>query len=117
MSVIPNATLAEFHEYLDEDTGRIHVIYFPKHRPCLETEKLSPSIQTSPPPTAPSPPLSSASLMEFSPSPGCQFLRIGLDICWRYGGTGHHRNVCTRPPILFCSRCGQIGVMSRNCPC
>lgn len=38
-------------------------------------------------------------------------------VCWRCGEQGHFRTECTKPPKLFCSRCGKNGVMSRNCSC
>lgn len=38
-------------------------------------------------------------------------------VCWRCGETGHFRFDCTRPPRLFCSRCGKQGVQSRHCSC
>lgn len=39
------------------------------------------------------------------------------NLCWRCGHAGHRRNVCQRSPVLFCSRCGRRGRMSRACSC
>ncbi|KAJ8967492.1 hypothetical protein NQ314_002807 [Rhamnusium bicolor] len=39
------------------------------------------------------------------------------NLCWRCGYTDHSRWDCTRPPCLFCSKCGLVGVMSRHCGC
>ncbi|KAJ8914352.1 hypothetical protein NQ315_011340, partial [Exocentrus adspersus] len=38
-------------------------------------------------------------------------------ICWRCGNGGHFRSQCQAPPRLFCSRCGQPGIMTRDCQC
>lgn len=38
-------------------------------------------------------------------------------LCWRCGKTGHTRYQCDREPKLFCSRCLQPGVLSRECVC
>ncbi|XP_044765208.1 uncharacterized protein LOC123321595 isoform X1 [Coccinella septempunctata] len=42
-------------------------------------------------------------------------LRPGL--CWRCGQGEHTRATCSRTPTLFCSRCGLLGTLSRDCPC
>jgi len=39
------------------------------------------------------------------------------ELCWRCGKSGHKRFFCRDEPILFCSRCGLSGVMSRDCVC
>lgn len=46
-----------------------------------------------------------------------KFIQLTNDTCWRCGDSGHQRQSCRRPPILFCSRCGQVGVMSKRCQC
>jgi transposase InsO family protein len=38
-------------------------------------------------------------------------------LCWRCGGPGHSRGDCRAPSVLFCSRCGTMGLMFRECPC
>jgi hypothetical protein len=38
-------------------------------------------------------------------------------LCWRCGVPGHSRGDCRPPVVLFCSRCGTMGLMSRDCPC
>jgi transposase InsO family protein len=38
-------------------------------------------------------------------------------LCWRCGVPGHSRGDCRAPSVLFCSRCGTMGLMSRECPC
>ncbi|KAJ8913247.1 hypothetical protein NQ315_012865, partial [Exocentrus adspersus] len=38
-------------------------------------------------------------------------------VCWRCGNGGHFRSQCQAPPRLFCSRCGQPGIMTRDCQC
>jgi hypothetical protein len=38
-------------------------------------------------------------------------------LCWRCGVPGHSRGDCRAPVVLFCSRCGTMGLMSRDCPC
>jgi hypothetical protein len=38
-------------------------------------------------------------------------------LCWRCGVPGHTRGACQAPAVLFCSRCGTLGLMSRDCPC
>lgn len=45
------------------------------------------------------------------------FLPVKQDLCWRCGTPGHRRQGCTNPPMLFCSRCGKTGVMSRGHIC
>lgn len=44
-------------------------------------------------------------------------LPVKLDLCWRCGYPGHRRQTCIDRPLLFCSRCGTVGQMSRDCPC
>lgn len=44
-------------------------------------------------------------------------LRTSPDQCWRCGGYGHRRGVCTGSGIIFCSRCGRVGILSRCCRC
>jgi hypothetical protein len=36
-------------------------------------------------------------------------------LCWRCGVPGHSRGACRAPAVLFCSRCGTLGLMSRDC--
>ncbi|XP_036345593.1 uncharacterized protein LOC118754828 isoform X2 [Rhagoletis pomonella] len=36
--------------------------------------------------------------------------------CWRCKRRGHQRYHCHYPRRLFCSRCGEDGTLSRNCP-
>lgn len=38
-------------------------------------------------------------------------------LCWRCGRSGHSRATCKGGYRLFCSRCGLVGVMSRDCSC
>jgi hypothetical protein len=38
-------------------------------------------------------------------------------LCWRCGAPGHSRGDCQAPMVLFCSRCGTMGLLSRDCPC
>ncbi|CAH1379625.1 unnamed protein product, partial [Tenebrio molitor] len=38
-------------------------------------------------------------------------------LCWRCGVPGHSRGDCRAPMVLFCSRCGTLGLLSRECPC
>lgn len=40
-----------------------------------------------------------------------------FSLCWRCGYPGHSRRECTKPHRIFCSRCGQYDIMSRDCPC
>lgn len=40
---------------------------------------------------------------------------LGPDTCWRCGMVGHHRNRCSFAPLLFCSGCGKVCRMSRDC--
>jgi hypothetical protein len=35
-------------------------------------------------------------------------------LCWRCGVPGHSRGDCRAPSVLFCSRCGTMGLMSRE---
>lgn len=44
-------------------------------------------------------------------------LPVELDLCWRCGYPGHRRDNCTRRRLMFCSRCGTVGVLSRTCTC
>lgn len=44
-------------------------------------------------------------------------LPIELGLCWRCGYPGHRRDICMGRRLLFCSRCGVIGKMSRDCLC
>lgn len=39
------------------------------------------------------------------------------NLCWRCGEAGHKRFTCKKTPLLFCSRCGLCGIMSRTCKC
>jgi hypothetical protein len=38
-------------------------------------------------------------------------------LCWRCDVPGHSRGDCRAPSVLFCSRCGTMGLLSRECPC
>jgi hypothetical protein len=38
-------------------------------------------------------------------------------LCWRCGVPRHSRGACRAPAVLFCFRCGTIGLMSKDCPC
>jgi hypothetical protein len=38
-------------------------------------------------------------------------------LCWRCGVPSHSRGDCRAPVVLFCSRCGTMGLMFRDCPC
>ncbi|XP_030751011.1 uncharacterized protein LOC115878604 [Sitophilus oryzae] len=42
---------------------------------------------------------------------------VEKNVCWRCGIPGHLRGVCQRRFILFCSRCGTLGVRSQDCKC
>lgn len=42
---------------------------------------------------------------------------VELNVCWRCGTPGHTRERCEKGALLFCSRCGIIGIKSRDCPC
>lgn len=42
---------------------------------------------------------------------------VEKNVCWRCGISGHLRGVCQRKFILFCSRCGTLGVRSQDCKC
>lgn len=44
-------------------------------------------------------------------------IEIRPNLCWRCGHLGHFRDSCQGHPRLFCSRCGTIGIMSRECGC
>lgn len=44
-------------------------------------------------------------------------LPVERDLCWRCGYPGHHRQGCNKSRLIFCSRCGTIGTMSRDCAC
>lgn len=37
--------------------------------------------------------------------------------CWRCGRRSHMRDDCRSQPKLFCSWCGQLGTMTKNCNC
>lgn len=51
-----------------------------------------------------------------TPRPG--YLPIGPGLtCWRCGGSNHTRITCTGPYVEFCSRCGRLGTLSRDCDC
>ncbi|KAJ8934974.1 hypothetical protein NQ314_013079 [Rhamnusium bicolor] len=39
------------------------------------------------------------------------------NICWHYGKAVHVSSQCRSPPRLYCSRCGQQGIMTRDCQC
>ncbi|XP_044745741.1 uncharacterized proline-rich protein-like [Coccinella septempunctata] len=43
------------------------------------------------------------------------FLELGPRSCWRCGGEGHTRERCQGVMVKFCSRCGLMGVLSRDC--
>ena len=45
------------------------------------------------------------------------FLATKQNLCWRCGRPGHRRDSCQHDPVLFCSGCGKLGVMSKNCVC
>lgn len=42
---------------------------------------------------------------------------VPTERCWSCGDVGHRRDACTRRSRIFCSRCGLLTVMSRDCPC
>lgn len=42
---------------------------------------------------------------------------VATERCWSCGQEGHRRDRCTGRERLFCSRCGRLGVLSRECPC
>lgn len=46
-----------------------------------------------------------------------EILPINKDLCWRCGHAGHRRQNCQNKSRLFCSRCGKVGTLSRQCPC
>lgn len=48
---------------------------------------------------------------------GPKFIPISDDLCWRCGKQGHRRDRCINRKLLFCSRCGKVGMMSRTCKC
>lgn len=45
------------------------------------------------------------------------YLPVALDLCWRCGYPGHRRQMCNKPYIVFCSRCGLYGTRSCDCIC
>ncbi|XP_044760780.1 uncharacterized protein LOC123318228 [Coccinella septempunctata] len=45
------------------------------------------------------------------------FLEIRPGMCWRCGQGQHNRTECTGRAVLFCSRCGRLETLSKNCPC
>lgn len=51
------------------------------------------------------------------PDTGTITLPVAHGLCWRCGRPGHLRISCNRKAILFCSRCGKVGVQSRYCDC
>jgi len=63
------------------------------------------------------PPAASDSAPYVPPAEIPLFLPVKKGLCWRCGSEGHHRDNCTRPPILFCSRCGHRDRLTKNCPC
>ncbi|XP_030752316.1 uncharacterized protein LOC115879552 isoform X2 [Sitophilus oryzae] len=40
---------------------------------------------------------------------------VEKNVCWRCRNPGHLRGVCQRRFLLFCSRCGTLGVRSQDC--
>jgi hypothetical protein len=48
-------------------------------------------------------------------APQATRLRRPESLCWRCGVPGHSRGDCRAPVVLFCSRCGTMGLMSRDC--
>ncbi|XP_044761070.1 uncharacterized protein LOC123318488 [Coccinella septempunctata] len=45
------------------------------------------------------------------------YLELRHNMCWRCGQGEHSRAHCTGTPILFCSSCGLLGTLTRNCTC
>ena len=45
------------------------------------------------------------------------FLPVRLGLCWKCGRPGHQRDSCQAKPIIFCSACGKVGVLSVRCIC
>ncbi|XP_044752350.1 branchpoint-bridging protein-like [Coccinella septempunctata] len=43
------------------------------------------------------------------------YLGLGPRSCWRCGNEGHRREHCGGERVKFCSRCGCVGVLSRDC--
>lgn len=52
-----------------------------------------------------------------APNSNPLFLTVTEDTCWKCGKTGHQRQSCQGPPMLFCSGCGKVGVKSVSCVC
>lgn len=52
------------------------------------------------------------------PVPVRQYLPVqNTDLCWRCGRAGHRRQGCRKRPCVFCSRCGLVGTLFRDCGC